>query len=263
MNTHIPKEYGGLGLSVLDGTIISQELGYGCSGIQTAIEGNGLAEAPLILAGSPEQKKKYLGRMIEAPLMASYCVTEPDAGSDVQGIRTKAFKTGDHWILNGRKMWITNGGHADWYFVLARTENEGSSKKEFTGFIVERNWEGVKTGRKENNLGQRASDTRGVSFENVLVPDANRVGDAGFGFKIVMGAFDITRPLVGAGAVGVARRALDEATKYSMERKTFGKAIADHQAVSHILANMAIGIEAAKLLVFKAAYEIDQGKISR
>lgn len=248
-------------MGVLDGSLITEELAFGCTGIQTAAEANGLAEAPLILGGNDQLKKKYLGRMTEEPLMAAYCVTEPDAGSDVAGIKTRAVKKGDKWILNGRKMWITNGGHANWYFVLARTD-DGSpgQKKEFTGFIVEREWNGVQLGRKENNMGQRASDTRGITFEDVEIPQENMLGERGKGFKIAMGAFDTTRPLIGAAAVGLARRAMEESLQYSMQRKTFGKAIIEHQAVSFMLADMAIGIEASRMLVWKSAAEIDAGR---
>lgn len=174
VNTHIPQKYGGLGLGVLDGSIIGEELAYGCTGIQTAIEANGLAEAPVILAGNEAQKKKYLGRMTEEPLMAAYGVTEPGAGSDVAGLGTKAVKKGDSWVINGQKMWITNGGKANWYFVLAKTDAQAAAGKAFTGFIVDADTPGVTPGRKEINMGQRASDTRGITFEEVVVPDENR-----------------------------------------------------------------------------------------
>lgn len=239
VNTHIAPEYGGSGLGVLDSAIISEELAYGCTGIQTAIEANNLAEAPLVVAGNDAQKKKYLGRMTEEPLMASYGVTEPGAGSDVAGLRTQAVKKGNEWILNGQKMWITNAGHANWFFVLARTEANAPTGKAFTGFIVDGDSPGIQRGRKEINMGQRASDTRGVTFEDVVVPDENVLGSPGQGFKIAMNAFDITRPLVAAGAVGLARRAMEEATKYSLERKTMGTEIFNHQAVAFMLADMA------------------------
>lgn len=216
LNTHVPEKYGGLGLGVLDCAIISEELAVGCTGIQTAAEANGLAEAPVILAGNEFQKKKYLGRMTEEALMAAYCVTEPGAGSDVAAAKTKAVKNGDKWTINGNKMWITNGSVANWYFVLARTDDKASAGKAFTGFIVDGNSPGISVGKKEMNMGQRASDTRGITFENVVVPDENRLGNVGDGFKIAMGAFDTTRPLVAAAAVGLARRALEEATKYSL-----------------------------------------------
>jgi acyl-CoA dehydrogenase len=260
VNTHIPSEYGGLGLGVLDGAIVTEELAYGCTGIQTAIEANGLAEAPLIVAGNDEQKKKYLGRMTEEPLMASYGVTEPGAGSDVAGLKTTAVKKGDKWVINGQKMWITNAGHANWFFVLARTDANANTGKAFTGFIVDADTPGIQVGRKEINMGQRASDTRGVTFEEVVVPEENVLGSVGQGFKIAMGAFDITRPLVASGAVGLARRAMEEATKYSLERKTMGKEIFNHQAVAFMLADMAIGIESARMMVYKAAYMRDQGQ---
>ncbi|CAF0744410.1 unnamed protein product [Brachionus calyciflorus] len=265
MNTHVPQKYGGLGLSNFDGCLITEELAYGCTGVSTAIEANSLGQAPVIIAGSEEQKKKYLGRMVEPgqekPLMSAYCVTEPVAGSDVAGIKTRAEKKGDEYILNGQKMWITNGGHANWYFVLARTNPDPKcpASKAFTGFIVEADTPGVIKGRKEWNMGQRASDTRGITFEDVRVPKENVLGVEGAGFKIAMGAFDITRPPVAAGAVGLARRAFDEAKKYAVERKTMGKLIAEHQAVAFMLADMAIGIESSRLCYQKAAWQIDHG----
>lgn len=262
LNGHIPESCGGTGLGVLDGCVATEELAYGCTGIQTAIEANSLAEMPVILAGNKEQQKKYLGRMVDEPLMAAYCVTEPSAGSDVAGIKTRAEKKGDEYVINGQKMWITNGGVANWYFVLARTDPDPKAPagKAFTGFIVDADAPGVTKGRKEMNMGQRASDTRGVTFEDVVVPKENVLGKEGIGFKIAMGAFDKTRPPVAASAVGLARRALEEATKYSMERKTMGKPIFQHQAVSFMLADMAIGVETARLATYRAAWEVDQGR---
>ncbi|KAJ1739764.1 hypothetical protein LPJ79_004705 [Coemansia sp. RSA 1821] len=260
VNTHIPSEYGGLGLGVFDTALISEQLAYGCSGIQTAIEANGLAEAPVILAANDAQKKKYLGRMSEEPLMAAYCVTEPGAGSDVAGAKTTAVKKGDKWIVNGQKMWITNGGKANWYFLLAKTDPAANAGKAFTGFIVDADSPGITVGRKEWNMGQRASDTRGITFEDVEVPDENRLGDVGQGFKIAMGAFDITRPLVASGAVGLAQRAMDEAAAYSVQRKTMGKPIVAHQAVAFMLADMAIQIEASRMMVWRAGWLRDQNK---
>ncbi|KAJ1873376.1 hypothetical protein LPJ55_002327 [Coemansia sp. RSA 990] len=260
VNTHIPSEYGGLGLGVFDTALVSEQLAYGCSGIQTAIEANGLAEAPVILAANDAQKKKYLGRMSEEPLMAAYCVTEPGAGSDVAGAKTTAVKKGDKWIVNGQKMWITNGGKANWYFLLAKTDPAANAGKAFTGFIADADSPGITVGRKEWNMGQRASDTRGITFEDVEVPDENRLGDVGQGFKIAMGAFDITRPLVASGAVGLAQRAMDEAAAYSVQRKTMGKPIVAHQAVAFMLADMAIQIEASRMMVWRAGWLRDQNK---
>lgn len=198
--------------------------------------------------------------MTEEPLMCAYCVTEPGAGSDVAGAKTKAVKKGDKFIINGNKMWITNGGKANWYFVLAKTDENESAGRAFTGFIVDSNSPGITVGKKELNMGQKCSDTRGISFENVEVPAENVLGKVGQGFKIAMGAFDITRPLVAAAAVGLGRRALEEATKYSLERKTMGKPIAEHQAVAFMLADMATGVEAARSLVWKSAVLRDNGE---
>ncbi|KIO18688.1 hypothetical protein M407DRAFT_156240 [Tulasnella calospora MUT 4182] len=259
LNTHIPEAYGGPGLGLFECALISEELAYGCTGIQTAIEANGLAEAPVIVAGSEETKKKYLGRMTEEPLVAAYCVTEPGAGSDVAAIKTRAEKKGDKWILNGSKMWITNSGHANWFFVLAKSDPSAKAHGSMTGFVVDANTPGIIVGKKEINMGQRCSDTRMVTFENVEVPEENVLGSVGEGFKVAMKAFDITRPLVASGAVGLAQRALEEATKYAQERKTMGVPIIQHQAVAFMLADMAIQVEASRALVWKAAWAKDAG----
>lgn len=258
MNTHIPPEYGGLGLGVLEGCIITEEFAYGCTGIATAMEGNSLAAAPVIVAGNDDQKKEFLGRLTSEPLLAAYCVTEPDAGSDVSGIKTQAKKVGSDYVINGSKMWITNASVADWYFVLAYTD-PSAKHKGMSGFVVPAKTPGIKVGKKEKNLGQHASDTRGITFEDVKVPEKYRLGKEGEGFKIAMSAFDHTRPTVAAGAVGLARRAMDEAVEYAKTRKTFGVPIAQHQAVSFMIADMAKDIEAARLLVHKAAWMIDRG----
>ncbi|XP_059062302.1 medium-chain specific acyl-CoA dehydrogenase, mitochondrial isoform X2 [Achroia grisella] len=262
MNGHVPVHCGGISLGVFEQCLVAEEVAYGCAGIMTALEASGLGQAPIILAGNKEQQKKYLGRLIDEPLVAAYCVTEPGAGSDVAGVKTRAEKKGDEWILNGQKMWITNGGVANWYFVLARTNPDPKCppSKAFTGFIVEREWPGVVPGRKEQNMGQRASDTRGITFEDVRIPKENVLIGEGAGFKIAMGAFDKTRPPVGAGATGLANRALHEATKYALERKTFGVPIAQHQAVAFLLADMAVGVETARLAWMKAAWLVDHGQ---
>jgi acyl-CoA dehydrogenase len=264
----IPAEYGGLGLGLLEICMIGEQLAYGCTGITTAMNANELGQAPLLLFGSPEQKKEYLGRMTQKddqgrPIMCAYGVTEPGAGSDVSGIRTKAVKNKDgDWVLNGQKMWITNAGVANWFFVLARTNPDPKcpAGQAFTGFIVERDLPGLTVGRKEMNMGQRCSDTRGLTFEDVLVPKANVLGKEGAGFKLAMGAFDLTRPPVACGATGLAQRCLDEATKYALERKAFGQPIANFQAVQFMLADMAIGVETCRLAYQRAAWEFDQGR---
>lgn len=258
MNTHIPAEYGGLGLGVIDGCIITEELAYGCTGICTAMEANTLAAAPVMVAGNDEQKKEFLGQLTAEPKFAAYCVTEPGAGSDVSGIRTIAKKDGGDYVINGAKMWITNASVASWYFVLAYTD-PSLKHKGMTGFLVPAGTKGITVGKKEWNMGQRASDTRGITFDNVRVPERYRLGKEGEGFKIAMGAFDHTRPAVAAGAVGLARRAMDEAIAYSTSRKAFGQPISTFQAVSFMISEMAMNIEAARLLVWKSAFEIDSG----
>ncbi|KAM8851427.1 medium-chain specific acyl-CoA dehydrogenase, mitochondrial [Spinachia spinachia] len=262
MNGHIPQEYGGMGLSIFDNCLVTEELAYACTGVQTAIEANSLGQMPVILAGSDVQKRKYLGRMTEEPLMCAYCVTEPGAGSDVASIKTRAVRDGDDYVVNGQKMWITNGGKANWYFLLARTNPDPkcSTGKAFTGFIVEADTPGIMIGRKEMNMGQRCSDTRGITFEDVRIPKENVLIGEGAGFKIAMGAFDNTRPPVAAGATGLAQRALEEATNYALERKTFGKVIAEHQAVSFLLAEMAMKVELARMAYQRSAWEVDQGR---
>ncbi len=259
MNTHIPTEYGGLGLSVLDGCLIAEELSSFCSGMYTAIEANGLAQAPLLVAGNDDQKKRFLEPMTKEPLLAAYCVTEPGAGSDVQGIKTRAEKKGGDYVLNGSKMWITNASVANWYFVLAYTD-PSQGVQGMTGFLVPADTPGITVGKKEKNMGQRCSDTRGITFTDVKVPEKNRLGLEGQGFKIAMGAFDHTRPPVAAGAVGVAKAAMNHAIRYAQERKTFGVPLAKHQALAFMITDMAMNIEAARMLVWKSAFEIDQGR---
>lgn len=259
MNTHIPQEYGGLGLGVLDGCIITEEFAYGCTGISTAMEANTLAAAPVIVAGNDAQKKEFLGMLTAEPKYAAYCVTEPGAGSDVSGIRTNAVKSGDDYLINGSKMWITNASVASWFFVLAYTD-PAAKHKGMSGFLVPASTKGITIGKKEQNMGQRASDTRGITFENVKIPSRYRIGNEGEGFKIAMSAFDHTRPPVAAGAVGLARRAMTEAVEYAKTRKAFGQPIAGFQAVSFMIADMAKDIEAARMLVWRAAWEIDNGR---
>ena len=259
MNTHIPEEFGGLALGAMDGLLIAEELAWGCSGIGTAIEANGLALQPVILGASDQLKKKYLEPMTEHLSMCAYAVTEPGAGSDVQALSTTAVKKGDKYILNGNKMWITNGGVADWYFVVALTDPEKKARGGMTAFIVEKAWPGVTPGKKELNMGQRASDTRAITFEDVEVPAENLVGREGDGWKLAMAAFDHTRPAVACAAVGVARAAMEHAMQYATERKTFGTPIFNHQAVSFMVADMAMNIDAARLLCWHAADLKDRG----
>jgi len=266
LNSMIPAEYGGIGLGCLDACILGEETAWGCTGIGTAMEANQLAISPVIIHGTEEQKHEFLGMLCEAPdesgrpKMAAYCVTEPGAGSDVQGVKTRAVKDGDDYIINGQKMWITNGSVASWYFVLAYTDPDAGYRG-MTGFLVPADSPGINVGRKEDNLGQRASDTRSIVFEDVRVPAANILGGKeGTGWFQAMGAFDKSRPVVASAAIGLARAAYEHARQYSVERKTFGKPIARHQAVSFMIAEMAMNIQAARHLVHESAWLHDQGR---
>ncbi|GAB6026594.1 hypothetical protein CHUAL_013006 [Chamberlinius hualienensis] len=262
MNGLIPTKYGGNELSLFDFCIINEELYYGCAGISAPIISSALGQTPVILAGTDEQKKKYLGRMTEELVFCAYSVTEPGTGSDVANIQTKAVKKGDSYVINGQKMWITNAGVANWFFVLARThpDPKAPANSSMTGFIVEANSPGVTIGRKEIMMGQRCSDTRGITFEDVLVPKENVIAAEGSGFKVAMGAFDLTRPPVACAATALAQRCLDEATRYALERKTFGKPIIEHQAVAHMIADMAVEVELSRLAWMRGAWEFDQGR---
>lgn len=260
MNT--PEKYGGLGLSMLEECLVSEELAWGCSGISTAIGVNSLGMLPILLAGSEEQKTEYGNRMADGALCA-YCVTEPEAGSDVAGIMTTAVKDGDHYILTGNKTFITGATNANFYTVLAYTDpelrNTKSRHKGMSFFVVERDWEGVSVGKPFDKMGQHASDTAEVIFDKVKVPASHLLGEEGKGFYYAMGVFDHSRPSVAAGAVGVAQRAVDEAVQYAKERISMGQPIWQYQAIGHMIADMAMQVEAARLLVWKAAWAVDSG----
>jgi acyl-CoA dehydrogenase len=259
MNSHIAEEYGGPGLDFLSGCLIEEELGWGCSGIGTSLVCNGLATTPIALGGSEEIKQKYLGMLTEAPKLASFCLTEPDAGSDVSGMRTSAVKMGDKYVINGSKCFITNGGYADYYTVYAKTDKDAGHKG-ISAFVVEREWDGVTVDKKEDKLGQRASNTATISFNDVEVPAENMLGEENRGFKLAMMTLDRTRPGVAAMAVGIARAAFEFATEYSKERVQFGVPIAMHQAIQFMIADMATKIEAARHLVWHSGVMLDQGE---
>jgi acyl-CoA dehydrogenase len=260
MNCEIPEAYGGLGLSCLSHCLVLEEISYGCTGVNTTMAGNMLGAMPIILAGTDEQKKHYFGRLLAEPIFAAYCCSEPDPGSDVAGMKTKFKKVGDEYVMTGQKRWITNGGVASFYTVFARAEGT-ERHKGITCFVVDRDTPGVSVGKKENKMGQRASNTTDVIFEDVKLTKKNLVGAEGEGFKVAMRTFDRSRPWIAAGASGLIRRALEESRKYALERKTFGQPIANHQAVQFMLAEMAIAYESTRLLCHKAAWSIDQGKL--
>jgi acyl-CoA dehydrogenase len=259
MNGHIPEEYGGTRLDYLTDCLIEEELGWGCSGIGTSLMCNGLASIPVILGGSDETKREYLSMLTEEPKLASFCLTEPDAGSDVSSMRTTAAKKGDRYVINGTKCFITNGSHASWYTVYAKTDKEAGHRG-ISAFVVPRDAGGVTVDKKEDKLGQRASDTAMISFNDVEVPAENLLGEENKGFKLAMMTLDRTRPGVSALAVGIARGAFEFASDYAKERVQFGVPIAMHQAIQFIIADMATKIEAARLLVWQSAALLDQGK---
>jgi acyl-CoA dehydrogenase len=258
MNLHIPEEYGGLGLGAFEGMLVGEELCWGCAGIGTAIAANGLGHGPVIIAGTEEQKREWLPPLLEEPLLTSFALSEPNAGSDVSGIRTTAVRHGDEYVLNGSKMFITNAGHAAWLTVFASTD-KSKSHRGLTGFIVPTDLDGVIVEKHLDKMGQRATDTSALAFQDVRVPVANRLGEEGEGFKIAMKTLDFTRPGTAVGAVGVARAAFEYAVEYSKERVQFGMPIAMNQGVNFLIADMATKIEAARLLCWQAAWLIDRG----
>ena len=254
----IPREYGGLGLGVLDNCIISEELAAGCMGMYVSIFVSTLALYPIIKFGSDEQKERFLRPFCSKFSIASYCLSEHTVGSDPASMRTTAILDGDHYLLNGTKMWITNGGYADFYLVFATTDPQ-KRHQGIISLIVPSGLEGVSHGEPIDKMGQRASNTTAVIFKNVRVSRENLLAGEGEGFKKAMAALDITRPMIAVGAVGIARTAMELAARYAMKRVQFGVPIAEHQAVKFMLADMTKDIEAARLLVWKAAWLADQG----
>jgi len=255
----IPAEYGGMGLDEIDSVIMVEELAYGCTGIQTSITATTLAATPVIFSKNEQAKKKYLGMLTKEPIFASYATTEPAAGSDVAGLQTRAVEDGDHWVLNGQKCFITNASLASWYVIFA-TVDPALRHKGIMAFVVDRDAPGLSLGKKEDKLGQRASDTASVILEDVRVPKANVLAGPGDGFKLAMQTFDQTRPEIAAGCCGLMRRALDESIAYAQERKTFGVPIAQHQAVQFMLAEMGMKYEATRLLMLEAAWFLAKRK---
>lgn len=258
VNASVSTDYGGPGMGELENALIAEQLAYGCTGIQTSLLANTLALTPVKLAGNEDQKKKYLGMLTAEPLFASYCTTEPSGGSDVAGLKTTYKQHGDDYVLNGEKCWITNASFASFYVVFA-TSDPSKRHRGIAAFIVDRDTPGLRVGKHEDKLGQRASDTAAVHFEDVKVPKANLLATEGEGFKLAMETFNQTRPDIGAMATGLMQRCLDISVAYAKERKTFGVPIAEHQLVQAMLAEMAIGAEATRLLYQKAAWNLDNG----
>jgi alkylation response protein AidB-like acyl-CoA dehydrogenase len=256
----IAKEYGGEGGGVTEMSIVTEELSRACGGIALAFAGTGLGIYPIILFGNNEQKEKYLPDIAVGKKLAAFGLTEPNAGSDAGNITTSARLMGGEYILNGTKQWITNGGEAEVYTVIAMTDKTRGARGA-SAFIVEKGFPGFSFGKKERKMGIRASTTRELIFEDCRAPKQNLLGKEGMGFVIAMKTFDVTRPGVAAQAVGIAQGALDEALSFAKNRVQFEKPISAFQAIQHKLADMATWIEAARALVYSVAMAIDKGEL--
>jgi acyl-CoA dehydrogenase len=259
MNPHIPEEYGGVESSAFEQMLVGEELAWGCSGIATSITANILGSLPVLVAGSDSQKREWLPPLFEEPLLCSFALTEPGAGSDVSAIQTTAVRHGDEYVLTGSKMFITNAGQAAWFVVFASTDL-AAGHRGLSAFVVPADSEGVVVEKHLDKLGQRATDTSALAFQEVRVPVGNRLGEEGEGFKTAMRTLDLTRPGTAAGALGVARAAFEHAVEYSKTRVQFGQPIAMNQGVNFLVADMAAEIEAARLLTWQAAWLLDQGE---
>lgn len=257
LNLIVPEEYGGTGLDSLTIALMYEELGKGCAGVATAVAANSLATYPVILKGTEEQKKYHFNILNEGNF-AAFALTEPDAGSDAGSVSTSAVKENGHYILNGTKTFITNGGVAEVYIVFANTRKTAGIRG-LTAFVVPKDTPGFSFGKKEDKMGIRASETCELILDNVKLPESSRVGREGEGFRIAMNTLDAARPFVGAVSVGIAQAALEMATKYSRERKQFGQPIASFQLVQAMIADMSMKVEAARMLVMKACWMREQG----
>jgi acyl-CoA dehydrogenase len=258
MNVHVPEEYGGLGLPGFEGMLIGEELSWGCSGMAVSIVANTLGSAPVMIAGTDQQKRTWLPPLIEEPILCSFGLSEPDAGSDVARIKTTAVRRGDEYVLNGSKMFITNAGQAAWTVVFASTDRS-QGHRGLSAFVVPMDTPGVTIEKHLDKMGQRSTDTSAFAMQDAAVPVENRLGEEGEGFKIAMQTLDFTRPGTAAGAVGVAQAAYEYSVDYARERVTFDVPIAMHQGVNFLIADMATEIEAARLLTWQAAWMLDNG----
>jgi alkylation response protein AidB-like acyl-CoA dehydrogenase len=255
---HIPENYGGFGGGVLEMAIATEELSRACGGIALCFAASSLGSFPILLFGTEEQKQKYIPPLAAGEKLAAFALTEAGAGSDASAIQTTATKDGDFYVLNGTKQWITNGGEAEIYTVIAMT-NKAKGSRGATAFIIEKGTEGFSFGKKEDKMGIRGSTTRELVFSDCRIPRENVLGKEGQGFIITMRTFDYTRPGVASQAVGIAQGALDEAVAYAHQRVQFGKPISSFQGIQFMLADMATQLEAARALVYSAARMIDSG----
>jgi acyl-CoA dehydrogenase len=259
INFAVPRELGGPGMGVLDVCLLTEEINYGCSGVGNVIAANDLGVLPLLIAGSAEQKRTYLGRLMERLTFCAFAITEPGAGSDVASMAAGYRREGDEFVINGVKHFISNGSVADWYTMFA-TADRRLRHKGISCFVLPANLPGITKNRMHGKLGQRAADTGEIVFDNVRVPASALVGQEGQGFEYAMKTFERSRPQIGAIASGIAQRALDECIKYTKQRTAFGQPIANFQALQFMMADMAVEIEAMRLLTWKAAWSVDQGK---
>jgi len=259
MGVSMPEEYGGFGGGILEYCLVAEELSRVCLGIATSVVASGLGAMPILLFGNSEQKKKYLPDIAKGRKLAAFGLTEADAGSDAGAIRTTAARTAEGYVLNGTKQWITNGGEAEIYSIIAMTDRS-KGPRGASALIVEKGTPGFNFGKKEKKMGIRASATRELVFQDCFIPKENLIGKEGMGFIVTMRTFDRTRPGVGAQGVGLAQGALDEAVRYAREREQFEKKIISFQAIQHLLADMATLVEAARALVYSIARYIDQSE---
>jgi acyl-CoA dehydrogenase len=259
INLTLPVECGGSGLSIFDACLVIEEIAWGCSGFATSMVANDLALTPIKLGGNEEQKRRFVEPIASSGKLASFCLTEPGAGSDAAGLQTTVEDGGDCWILNGSKQWITNAGHASQLTVFA-TVDKTKKHKGICCLAVPRDTPGISVGHHENKMGQRCSDTCRVTFDNVRVPKDHMIGGVGEGFAIAMKTLDASRPMTAAIAVGIARAACEHAIGYAKERKQFGAAIGTFQGIQFMLADMATGVDAARLLTWRSAWLLDEGK---
>ncbi|MFN8991911.1 MAG: acyl-CoA dehydrogenase family protein [Betaproteobacteria bacterium] len=257
-NVTIPAAYGGMGLGCVELALVTEQLGWGCAGITGAIGINSIVADVFHCAGTEAQRQLVFGRMLEGT-WGAYAVTEPSAGSDRAPIRTRAERRGERDLINGSKVWISNAPLADFFIVFAKTA-PAAGHRGISAFIVDRDMAGLRLGKSLGKMGQRAAPAAEVFFDGVEVPADRLVGNEGDGFMIAMKVFDRSRPMVGALALSVAQRCLDEAVGYAKQRHTMGKPIIEHQAIGHKIADMAVRVEAARLLVYQAAALMDAGK---
>jgi acyl-CoA dehydrogenase len=256
LNAFIPDEYGGGGLSMFGTCLVVEELAAGCMGMTNYVTANNLALIPIVIAGDEEQKRKFIRNITDEFAFTAFCLSEPGSGSDVASISTTIRREDGHYIINGTKQWATNGGVSKQFTVFA-TIDKSRGREGICCIIVPRDAEGIHIGKKENKMGHRASDTRQIVFEDVIVPAENLIGAEGKGWKIAMRTLDISRPTVAAGSVGIARAAMEHSIRYARERRQFGSPIADFQAIQFMIADMAKDIEAARLLTWQAAWMVD------